>query len=87
MDLTIDPDELTIADVADIEDAVGRPINELFTGDSSAPQGRALQALVWISMRRDNPSFTFEDAGKVKFTDIKQEASEDPTSGKSEKNG
>lgn len=87
MDITINPDELTIADVADIEDAVGRPIGELFTGESSAPQGRALQALVWISMRRDDPSFTWEDAGKVKFTEISQSVSEDPTSGKPEKNG
>jgi len=87
MEITINPDELTIADVADIEDAVGRPIGELFTGKTDSPQGRALQALVWISMRRNDPSFTFEDAGKVKFTEINQDTSEDPTSGKPEKNG
>jgi len=71
MDLTIDINELTIDDVVDLEEAVGRPIQDILGDRASAPQGKTLKALIWIVQRKDNPDFTLDDAGKVNFVDLK----------------
>ena len=48
-------------------------------GDSSKPKGKMLQALAYISKRRTNPDFTWEDAGALKI-DLAN-AEPDPTDG------
>jgi hypothetical protein len=70
MELSLDINDLTIDDVVDLETAVGKPVQAILGGGSDAPQGLALKALVWIAQRKVDPSFTFEDAGKVSFTDL-----------------
>lgn len=37
-------------------------------GQSDKPKGKMLQALAYISKRRDNPDFTWEMAGDLKIT-------------------
>ena len=64
--LNIDINDLTIAEVVEIEDLTGMPLDAL--GQADKPKGRMLQALAYISKRRDNPDFTFEDAGALKIT-------------------
>ena len=64
--LNIDINDLTISEVVEIEDLTGRPLDAL--GQADTPKGRMLQALAYISKRRDNPDFTFEDAGALKIT-------------------
>jgi len=78
MELTLDINDLTIDDVVDLETAVGRPIQEILGQDSSAPQGVTLKALIWISQRKKDPSFTFDDAGQVSFTDLNAEVEDVP---------
>ena len=62
----IDINDLTIAEVGEIEDLTGMPLDAL--GQDDKPKGRMLQALAYITKKKENPEFTFEDAGKLKIT-------------------
>ena len=73
--LDIDISDLTIAEVVEIEDLTGLPLDAL--GQADKPKGRMLQALAYISKRRDDPSFTFEQAGALKITT--ESSTPDPT--------
>ena len=75
--LDIAINDLTIAEVVEIEELTGLPFDAM--GDSSKPKGRMLQALAYISKRRTNPDFTWEDAGALKI-DLAN-AEPDPTDG------
>lgn len=67
MKLTINYDELTVGDVEDFEAACGIDITAL--GPGAVPT-KALAPLIWITQRRVDPSFTLEDARRVRFTDL-----------------
>ena len=73
----IDINSLTIAEVVEIEDRTGMPLDAL--GQADKPKGRMLQALAYISKRRDNPDFTWEMAGELKISTDSTPA--DPTDG------
>ena len=75
--LDINIEELTIAEVVMIEELTGLPFDAM--GDSSQPKGKMLQALAYISKRRTNPDFTWEQAGELKIDMASTEA--DPTDG------
>ena len=62
---TVDINSLTIAEVVEIEDRTGMPLDAL--GQADKPKGRMLQALAWISKRREDPDFTWEMAGELKI--------------------
>ena len=62
----IDINDLTIAEVVEIEDLTGMPLDAL--GQDDKPKGRMLQALAYITKKKENPEFTFEEAGKLKIT-------------------
>ena len=62
---TVDINSLTIAEVVEIEDRTGMPLDAL--GQADKPKGRMLQALAWISKRREDPDFTWEMAGELKL--------------------
>ena len=73
----IDINSLTIAEVVEIEDRTGMPLDAL--GQADKPKGRMLQALAYISKRRENPDFTWEMAGELKISTDSTPA--DPTDG------
>ena len=62
----IDINDLTIAEVVEIEDRTGLPLDAL--GQADKPKGRMLQAFAYISKRRDNPDYTWEMAGALKIS-------------------
>jgi hypothetical protein len=62
----IDINSLTIAEVVEIEDRTGMPLDAL--GQSDKPKGRMLQALAYITKRREDPAYTWEMAGDLKIT-------------------
>ena len=62
----IDINDLTIAEVVEIEDRTGLPLDAL--GQTDKPKGRMLQALAYITKRREDPEFTWEMAGELKIT-------------------
>ena len=70
-------DDLTIAEICEIEELTGQPFDAM--NDPTKPKGRMLQAMAFISKRRSNPEFTFEEAGALKLSLTAAEAG--PTSG------
>ena len=62
----IDINDLTIAEVVEIEERTGLPLDAL--GQADKPKGKMLPALAYISKRRDNPDFTWEMAGALKIS-------------------
>ena len=75
--LNIDISDLTIAEVVEIEALTGQPLDAL--GQPDKPKGLMLQALAYITKKRDNPEFTFEDAGALKISTTSSKP--DPTDG------
>lgn len=61
--LSIDIESLRVREIEEIEDLVGVPFDKLFAPD--APKGKVLRALGLIVKRRENPDFTWEQAGDL----------------------
>ncbi len=97
-DLQIDPDALTIGDLEDFEEGVGKPLHEALKPTpvldedgnkvfdaKGRPElqvnlsAKALRYLVWIVKRQTDPSFTPDDARKVRVGQLELAAPE-PTS-------
>jgi hypothetical protein len=64
--------DLTIGEIVTIEELTGLPFDAMT--DPDKPKGKLLQAIAYISKRRDNPEFTFEDAGNLKLNLASDEA-------------
>jgi len=59
VELTINLDDLTIGDMADIEDATGVALAGI---NLKQPPMRLIPALVWVQERRRDPGYTYEMA-------------------------
>ena len=64
--------DLTIGEIVTIEELTGLPFDAMT--DPDKPKGKLLQAIAYISKRRDNPEFTFEMAGDLKLNIASDEA-------------
>jgi hypothetical protein len=64
----IDQESLTFAELADIEDATG----QTFAALSTSSNGRMMAALVWVTVRRTDPAFTYAQALAYGPGDIEQ---------------
>lgn len=58
----------------------GKPVRDERGRPMKAPRisAKALKAIVTIVKRREDPSFSFEDAGKVKITELEIAGDSDP---------
>lgn len=69
--LEFDPDDLTLEEAEALEETTGRPLAEIavrFTrGQLSMKE---LIVLVWLARRREDPTFTIEDARRVRITSL-----------------
>ena len=65
-ELDLDISDLTISEIVEVEELTGMPLDSL--GQPDKPKGKMLQALAYITKKRDNPDFTFEMAGNIKIT-------------------
>ena len=74
---TIDINDLTIAEVVLIEEMTGLPLDAL--GQPDAPKGKMMQALAFISKKRVDPDFTWEQAGELRISAVSEKV--DPTDG------
>tara|TARA_Y100000588_G_scaffold383182_1_gene472032 strand:+ start:340 stop:597 length:258 start_codon:yes stop_codon:yes gene_type:complete len=63
--LNVDINDLTIAEMVEIEERTGLSIDSL--GETGIPKGKVLQAMAYIIKRRANPEFTWEEAGALKI--------------------
>lgn len=64
--LTFNINDLTIAEIVTVEELTGLPFDAL--SDPDKPKGKMLQALAYISKKRENPEFTFEMAGELSIS-------------------
>jgi len=63
---SIDIDDLTIGEVVEIEARTGQPLDAL--GQADQPKGLLMQSLAFIIKRRDNPDYTWEEAGALRVS-------------------
>ena len=75
-EVTIDIDDLTVGEIEEIEDLLETSFDVL--GKEGAKKGKFMRAIAWVSVRRSNPDFTWEQAGAIRIRDITNE--ERPTS-------
>lgn len=75
--LAVNLNDLTIGDLEDFEDIVGVSFEDAQAG--SFRSVKAIKALVFLTMRRDNPAFTIEDARAFKITALNLGDEVDPT--------
>lgn len=66
----MDIQNLTLGEITQVENLSGRAFVDL--SDEEAPKGALLTALAFVVKKRDNPSFSFEDAQKLTMADIEQ---------------
>lgn len=52
--------KLTLGEIAAVENLAGVSIDAI--GQDETPKGKAMAALVFVTKKRDNPDFTFDDA-------------------------
>lgn len=72
--LEIDVQSLSIREIEEVEDIIGFPFDQAFAADR--PKAKTLRALAYITKKRDDPSFTLDDAGDL----IVRVPDPDPTS-------
>lgn len=69
LELRLDPQKLTLGELEEFEDIAGMTIDEAFY--SGAPtRAKSLIALVFLTGRRQDPTFTLEDARAVDLSDL-----------------
>jgi hypothetical protein len=78
----VDPAEFTLGDALDIEEA-GFDLSELgrLVAGGRVPIKFAV-LLIWIMRRREDPSFTYDDARALRVTELEVEMVEVPESPK-----
>lgn len=64
--LTFDFDDLTVDEIEAIEDALDAPLDLAFAPGQR--KGKALRVMAWVIRRRTDPTFTLEQAGKLKIS-------------------
>ncbi len=73
----LDINDLTIAEVVEVEERTGLPLDAL--GQADKPKGKMLQALAFIVKKREDPDYTWEMAGALKISAASEKV--DPTDG------
>lgn len=53
-------EDLTLGEVEEIENYAGLPLASL--GDSDKPSGALMVAIAWVAKRKEDPSFTLQQA-------------------------
>lgn len=64
---TFDFESLTLNEVEQIELITGSSIDQLM--DAGQPKGKAMKAIIFIMQKRNDPSFTLEQAGAMSMTE------------------
>ena len=64
--IRFNPDDMTIGEAIWFEDAAGVPLDKAFT--PTASQARTMRGLIYVALKRADPTATPEDADAVKIT-------------------
>ena len=62
-------DDLTIGELADIEDVTGLSLDKV---NLSKPSAKLLVAMLWVVERRNNPKYTYAEARNVKVVALSE---------------
>lgn len=87
MKVKLDFDSLSVGDLLDFEEKTGANLIETTTQMEKTGQApmKALVGLLWICRRSEDPSYSYEDARKMKITELAEIEFEvvgsDPTGG------
>jgi hypothetical protein len=82
MNLSLDVDALTLGELVDLGDVIGDDaVAKLGEGKTSP---KAVLALVWIAKRREDPTFTLEQARAVKVSSLEFADADKPDDVKAE---
>jgi hypothetical protein len=63
-------DDLTLGEIDTIENFTGQALGALAGEDK--PQGRFLIAMCTVIKKRSDPTFTFEDATKLRMSEVQE---------------
>lgn len=82
-----DDSRLTFAEARALEKATGRTMGEI--GQSGGTDATSLQAMIWVAMKRTDPTLKFSDLDEMSMGDIEfveeiaaePESEPDPTAG------
>jgi hypothetical protein len=66
--IVIDPDDLTLDEVEEVEELMGEPIDTLFS--PGRRRAAALKAVLLVIRRRDDPEATLASVGSVKLSEL-----------------
>jgi len=70
-DLRFDLDSLTVGELEDLEDRLGAGLDEIIRQlQQGGRSAKLLRAIVWVTQRRTEPGFTWEQAGAVRVTEV-----------------
>lgn len=64
----IDITKLTMGEIAKVEDLSGQPISAI--GNDASPKGLALAALAFVTKKRHEPAYTWNDAQLLTLEDV-----------------
>jgi hypothetical protein len=65
LEVMVDLNEISVGEIEEIEDLAGMPFDTVF--DPKARKGKILRAIATVVRQRTDPSFTFEEAGKLRL--------------------
>lgn len=64
--LNINPEDLTLDEVEEVESIIGGDIGLAFS--EGKPKAKAIKAVVFVTLRRTNPEITLEEVGQMKLS-------------------
>jgi len=68
MAVVIDLDSLNFDEMDELETISGCSFDEI--GEAGRPKAKVMKALVFITLKRQNPDITLDEVGKMSLTDI-----------------
>lgn len=63
-------DSLTVSEIIEIEEVLDGPIDKVFAAladGEGSKKGKALLVIGWLMRRREDPTFTMEQAGELRL--------------------
>lgn len=70
IDFTLDPDDLELGEMEELEELMGKNIQEVFRELSGGASAKLMRGVAFILGRRADPDYTMDDARKVKLGQI-----------------
>jgi hypothetical protein len=65
VDIKFNIDDLTLGELADMEDVTGLTLDKM---NLAKPSAKMLLAMLWVFEKRSNPKYTYTEARQVKVT-------------------